>query len=196
MKFVGLTGGVGMGKSACSTLLEQRGIPVIDTDKLARELVEPGESALAEIRSSFGDQLLDASGALRRSEFARLVFSDPHARKRLEEILHPRIRERWKTQGSRWKAQQVQLGVVVIPLLFETKAEQDLDVTVCVACSAPTQLARLQSRGWPLEQIRQRIAAQMPAEQKMALSDFIIWNEADLDVHAAQLDRILNSLGG
>ncbi len=191
MQVLGLTGGIGMGKSACAGLLRARSIPLIDTDEVAREVVEPGQPALQEIEQSFGGTMLDSSGRLRRDELARLVFADSAARTKLEHILHPRIRERWRAQVERWQAESRPLTVVVIPLLFETGAEKELDRTVCVACSAATQRERLLARGWSDEEIQKRNAAQWPVEKKLALADYVIWTEGGMDVHAAQLERIL-----
>ena len=193
MIVLGLTGGIGMGKSACAQLLRQRSVPVVDTDDLAREVVEPGQPALAEIRAAFGPQLIDADGQLLRSDLALLVFSDPAARQRLEGILHPRIRELWRAQLEKWRSENLSVAVVVIPLLFETGAEAELDATICVACSPATQIERLSARGWSREQIDQRNQAQWPIEQKLAKADYVIWTEASLDLHAVQLDRILKT---
>lgn len=194
MKLLGLTGGVGMGKSACADLLVARGIPIVDTDLLARQIVEPGQPALAEVREAFGGDVIGEDGRLSRSRLARIVFVDPAARVRLERILHPRIRDLWHVQARAWREEGRPLGVVVIPLLFETQAERELDVTLCVACSSATQFKRLSARGWTPEQIEQRLSAQWPIERKMALANFVIWSEAGLDLHASQLDRILRSL--
>jgi dephospho-CoA kinase len=194
MQVLGLTGGIGMGKSTCAQLLAQRGVLVVDTDDLARQVVEPGQPALAEVIAVFGSQVADPDGRLRRDQLARLVFADPVARKRLEGILHPAIRARWRAQVEAWRAEGRSLVTVVIPLLFETGAETELDVTLCVACSAATQHQRLLGRGWSLEQIEQRIQAQWPTEKKIAAADYVIWTEAGLDLHAAQLDRILAAL--
>jgi dephospho-CoA kinase len=194
MKVLGLTGGIGMGKSASAQLLRERGLPVIDTDDLARQVVEPGEPALKEVEALFGSEIVGPDGRLIRSELARRVFADAEARKKLEQILHPRIRELWRAQVEAWRSEWHALGVVVIPLLFETGAEKELDATVCVACSAVTQVERLRTRGWSAEQMQQRIEAQWPVGKKIASADFMIWTEAGLDVHAAQLDRILLSL--
>ena len=180
-----------MGKSASAQLLRARGVPVVDTDDLARRVVEPGQPALAEIVAEFGPQVTGPDGHLRRDQLARRVFADPAALRRLEDILHPPIRRLWRTQMEAWLAEGRPLAVVVIPLLFETKAEAELDVTICVACSAATQQQRLGARGWPPEQIQQRLQAQLTAEMKMARADYVIWTEADLDVHAAQIERIL-----
>ena len=138
--------------------------------------------------------MVDADGRLRRGELARRVFADTAARQQLEHILHPRIRSAWLEQVAQWRAAGVPLAVVVIPLLYETKAEPEFDATLCVACTAGTQRARLLARGWPPEQIAQRLQAQWPAEKKMARANFVIWTEAGLDVHAAQLERILKIL--
>ena len=193
MKVLGLTGGIGMGKSASAALFRARGIPVVDTDDLARQVVEPGQPALAEVVAAFGPQITGLDGRLRRDELARRVFADSAARQRLEQILHPRIRTLWRAQMETWRAEGRPLAVVVIPLLFETKAEAELDLTICVACSDATQQERLRARGWTPEQIEQRLKAQWPTEQKMARADYLIWTEAGLDVHAAQIDRILGA---
>lgn len=185
-----------MGKSACGRLLGQREVPVIDTDLLARQIVEPGQPALAEVRRCFGPDMLDPQGRLRRGELARRVFADPAARRQLEAILHPRIRQLWRAQADAWRALDRPLVVVVIPLLFETGAEAELDATLCVACSAATQRERLLARGWSPEQIQQRLGAQWSVEQKVAKADYLIWTEGSLDLHAAQLDRILARLRG
>lgn len=194
MKALGLTGGVGMGKSTCAQLLRDRGLPVVDTDDLARQVVESGQPALAEVRQAFGDEIVGPDGRLRRGELARRVFADAAARARLENILHPPIRALWHAQVETWRAEGRPLAVVVIPLLFETGAEAELDTKICVACSAATQRARLLARGWSPEQIEQRVRAQWPIGQKIARADYLVWTEAGLDVHAAQLERILRLL--
>jgi len=165
---------------------------VIDTDVLARQVVEPGQPALAEIKLAFGNEVVASDGCLRRGALAGMVFSNPEARQKLERITHPRIHELWRAQIENWRAEKCPLAVVVIPLLFET-AETELDRVICVACSASTQLQRLQERRWSAEQIRQRIAAQWPVEKKMAGADFVVWSEGGVEVLAQQLDRILPS---
>jgi dephospho-CoA kinase len=194
MKVCGLTGGVGMGKSTAAEFLLARGAHIIDTDELARQLVQPGEIALAEIQNQFGKNLVAADGLLRRDELAKIVFSDAAAREKLEKILHPKIRERWLAQIEKWREENCQLAVVVIPLLFETQAESRFEKIICVACSAANQQQRLVRRGWTSEQIRQRIAAQMPIDQKIARADFVVWTDGGLDSHRQQLERILSRL--
>ena len=190
MKICGLTGGVGMGKSTAAEFLRGRGAQVLDTDKIARELVQPGQPALAEIQTQFGKKILAPNGELNRAELAKIVFADTAARKKLEEILHPRIRERWLAQIETWRKENCKLAVVVIPLLFETQAESHFDKIICVACSSANQQKRLLERGWSLEQIKQRIAAQMPIDQKIARADFVVWTDGAMDSHEEQIKRI------
>ena len=192
MKVFGLTGGIGMGKSAAEKILRERGVPVIDTDTLARQVVEPGQPAMREMQLAFGNEILTPDGSLNREALAGLVFKDVEARQKLEAITHPRIRLLWCEQVEQLRAEKKSLAVVVIPLLFETAAEKEFDRTICVACAAATQRERLQTRGWNGEQIRQRIVAQWPAEKKMARADFVVWSEGVLEVLAAQLVRILS----
>jgi dephospho-CoA kinase len=204
MMIFGLTGGLGMGKTTAARFLQERGAQIVDTDELARQLVQPGQPALSEIQAVFGKNIVAPDGQLRRDELARIVFADAAARKKLEAILHPRIQEHWLAQLETWRAapkrsdggrkENRALAVVVIPLLFETRAESHFDKIICVACSAAVQRERLLARGWTPEQIEQRIAAQMPVEQKIARADFVIWTEGALDAHARQLDRILTAL--
>jgi dephospho-CoA kinase len=194
MKLCGLTGGVGMGKSTAAGFFLRLGARVADTDDLAHELVRPGRPALAEIRSQFGDRFIAADGALKRGELAREVFSNPAARAKLEAILHPRIREQWQLQAQTWRKENCPLGIVVIPLLFETAAEAAFDKIICAACSPATQLERLRARGWAAEQIQGRIAAQLPVSEKIARSHYVIWTEGSLENHRRQVERIERQL--
>ena len=191
MKTIGLTGGIGMGKSMAAEILRTFSVPVVDTDDLARQLVQPGEPALAEISDAFGKSIITADGHLHRDELARLVFTDPTARQKLEAILHPVIRAAWLAQIETWRDESHPLAVVVIPLLFETQAESHFDKTVCVACCLATQHQRLLARGWKPDHIQQRMAAQWPVEQKISRADFVIWTEGTLAVHQQQLSQIL-----
>ena len=191
MKLFGLTGGIGMGKSTSASLLSLGGVPVIDTDVIAREVVEPGRSALTEIAAVFGRGMIDAEGKLRRAALAEIVFSAPEKLKTLEAILHPVIRDRWLGQAAIWRREGRAVGVVVIPLLFETEAQSHFEAIICTACSPRTQHERLRARAWPENQIQQRLAAQWPVEKKIAASNFVVWTEAAMELHRLQLQRIL-----
>lgn len=192
MKVIGLTGGIGMGKSASVELLAKRGVPVVDTDELARRLVEPGQPALQEILQAFGKEMIGPDGRLRRATLAQAVFAEKDKREKLEGILHPRIRDLWRARLLDWQREGRPLAVVVIPLLFETRAETEFDDVICVACTPEIQRQRLLNRGWTPESIEQRIAAQWPVAQKILRSNYVIWTEGDLDAHSRQLDRVLS----
>lgn len=179
-----------MGKSTSASLLSLGGLPVIDTDTLAREVVEPGRPALTEIAATFGPGLIDEAGCLRRAELAEIVFSSPEKLRQLESILHPIIRDRWLGQVEIWRRENRNAGVVVIPLLFETNDRSQFDAVICTACSPATQQERLRARGWPPDQIQQRLAAQWPVEKKIATADYVVWTEPALPLHRRQLERI------
>jgi dephospho-CoA kinase len=191
---LGVTGGVGMGKSTTARFLAAHGLPVVDTDDLARGLVAPGQPALAEIAARFGPGVLAADGALDRARLAAQVFAHDAARRDLEAILHPRIRAAWRAQAAAWRAEGRPAGAVVIPLLYETGAEAEFTAVLCTACAAATQAARLAARGWTPEQAARRLAAQWPAERKLALAAFVLWTEGAPEVHAEQLARVLAAL--
>ena len=191
MKLFGVTGGVGMGKSTSGAWLQKRGMPVADADAIARRLVEPGQPALTEIARAFGPSAILPGGGLDRGALARRVFADPAERAKLEAILHPKIRQIWQAEAEKWRATGCAAGAVVIPLLFETKAESSFDVIICVACCAASQFKRLQERGWSRAEIGLRLAAQWPVEEKIARADFVIWTDTTLEAHAAQLEKAL-----
>jgi len=190
MIFVGLTGGIGMGKTTVAEILRQRGVPVVDSDALARQVVEPGQPALAEIATRFGAEMIGPDGRLRREQLAQCVFSNEARRKELESILHPRIRQAWLGQAAAWRKEGQRRGVAVVPLLYEVDVVRQFECVICVACLAATQRERLQTRGWSEDQIRRRIQAQWPIEKKMAFADFVVWSEGSLDALARQLERL------
>ena len=195
MKLCGLTGGVGMGKSTAAGFLRQRGIPVLDTDMIARELVQPGQPALLEIQKIFGKEVVTELGELNRAELARLVFSNPIYRQKLEALLHPLIFERWQLRAERLRHEGMSVAFVDIPLLFETRVEDCFEKIVCVGCSPASQSLRLQERRWSLEAIQQRIAAQLSVEEKIRRSHFVVWTEGFPEIHARQIDLILERIG-
>ena len=190
-RVLGLTGGVGMGKSTAARLLKKAGLPVVDSDDLAREVVQPGTDALAEIAAEFGEGFLNTDGSMNRVKMASTVFQDDAARKRLEAIIHPRVRVGWEKQIEQWREQKRPVGVVVIPLLFEVDLQDSFDAVLCVACTANTQRARLRERNWSDDQIADRIAAQMDIAQKMNLADHVLWNEGTLKQLGEQLNGFL-----
>lgn len=179
-----------MGKSEAAAYLAERGVPVADTDLIAREVVGPGQPGLEKVKQAFGSAMIAEDGSLNRSALAEKVFADPQARERLEQILHPLIRQRWLSVVEKWRATGVKSGVVVIPLLFETGAEQEFARVICIACSARLQSARLHERGWNAEQVAGRLSAQWPIEQKIDRSHYVIWNDSSVEVLREQLGRV------
>jgi dephospho-CoA kinase len=180
-----------MGKSTAAGILLKLGVAVIDTDHIARDIVQPGQPALEEIKTQLGAQFVNETGELLRKELAAEVFRDSGKRSKLEAILHPKIRAIWFEAVQKWKQEDKQAAAVIIPLLFETDAQAAFSSTVCLVCSPDTQAQRLRRRGWSDTDIRSRIAAQWPVEKKIALSDYVVWTDTTLAVHEAQLKRLL-----
>lgn len=191
MILIGLTGGIGMGKTTVAAYWARRHVPVADTDAIAREVVAPGSPAFAEVIRVFGPDILTPEGNLDRARLAARVFAHPDERRRLEAILHPRIREAWQARVGLWREAGESIAAVVIPLLYETRAEAEFDHVVCVACQAATQRTRLRARGWDDAEIARRNAAQLPIEEKMARADHVIWTEGTLAATEAQAEALL-----
>jgi dephospho-CoA kinase len=195
---IGLTGGIASGKSTVAKQLTELGVVVVDADRLAREVVTKGSDALAEIVSAFGSEVLAADGGLDRERLGKRVFADPHARQRLNAIVHPRI-----ALLSAQRIQQAQLSatpyvVYEAPLLVETGAHLGMAALIVVAAPPNLQLDRIVTRdGLEPEAAGERLAAQAPLEAKLAVADYVIDNIADLSslhektkqVHAEILQR-------
>ncbi len=192
MELIGITGGIGMGKSVAGEILTQWGWHVLDTDQVARDVVAPGTPGLAEVVAHFGREILDAHGALRRGELGRRVFSDPVALAQLNALLHPRISAAWHQQLTAWRAAGVANAAVTIPLLYENGYEPEFPIVVCVACSAATQRDRLRARGWETDEIERRNRAQLPVTEKMKRATRVVWTEGSKSTHAAQWRKLLS----
>jgi dephospho-CoA kinase len=171
---VALTGGIGTGKSYVAGRLAAAGVPVVDADQLARDVVSPGRPALAAVVERFGPGVLDERGALRRAALAALVFADAEARRALEAIVHPAVRrgidEFFATLPS-----ATAVAVADIPLLFETGRAGDFDAVIVAACPPELQVSRVMARDGATEvEVRQRMAAQLPIEEKAKRADYVI----------------------
>ena len=190
---VGLTGGIATGKSTVSDLLQALGCVIIDADVLAREVVRPGEPALARVVAEFGD-VLRPDGTLDRAKVAAIVFAEPGRRRRLEAILHPAIRERFLARLDALERDGFD-GLVVFdaPVMIESGNEKNMDRLVVVVTDEATQRARLVARGADAADGERRIASQMPLADKARLADYVIDNSGDRaateartrEVHAA-----------
>ena len=184
---IGLTGGIGSGKSTVAALLAERGAVIVDADRIAREVVEPGTPGLAAVVEAFGDDVLTAEGALDRPALAAVVFGDAAARARLDGIVHPLVRAR-----SVELLEAVPADAVVvqdIPLLVESGQAGSFDLVLVVAADVETRVARLVQRGLLEADARARIAAQATDEQRRSVADVVLDNEGPPEHLAAQVDR-------
>lgn len=199
MKFtLGLTGGIGSGKSAASQWFEQHGIVVVDADVVAREIVEVGQPALLQIQQAFGDWVLQEDGTLNRRALREHIFQSNDARRILESITHPAIRQSIIQQLQDAQSPYV---ILVSPLLFETNQHELTDHTLLIDASIELQIQRAAQRDdQNIEQIHRIIATQMPREQKQQLADDIVLNDGHLEhlyahlqpLHEQYLQRALN----
>ncbi|MBQ6705736.1 MAG: dephospho-CoA kinase [Opitutales bacterium] len=181
---LGLTGGIGCGKSSVLPAFKKLGFAVIDTDKIASELhSEPATRRF--VRERFGEKALAEDGSVNKPALAKIVFSDKAALADLEAFMHPKIRAVW--QKKILNSAGGEKFVVEVPLLFEKNYESDFDATVCVAASEEIQLARLAQRGLPAVQARERIAAQLPLPEKVRRADFVIFNDGSREFLEAQV---------
>lgn len=196
MLVVGLTGGVATGKSIVANHLRQLGAPIVDADRLAREVVEPGEPALEQIKASFGPEVIDAQGRLDRKKLGQIVFQDAKARKTLEDILHPLIRERMHQELKRLEESGQKIAVCDIPLLYESRHSLKIvDKVVVVYAPKEAQKARLMERdGLTSEEADLRIAAQLPTEDKVAKADYVIDNSSGTASTLRQVERVWKEL--
>jgi dephospho-CoA kinase len=181
-----------MGKSTAAGILLKLGVAVIDTDQIARDIVQLGQPALEQIKAAFGPQIVNEKGELLRKQLAAEVFTDATKRQKLEDILHPKIREVWFAAAQQWRAEGRNTAAVIIPLLFETVAQNAFTSTICLACSEQTQKERLRARGWSDEELNSRIAAQFPIERKIALADYVVWTDTTVAAHEAQLRKLVS----
>lgn len=189
MFLVGLTGGIGSGKSAAASLFEELGAAVVDTDAIAHELTAPGGAAIESIRNAFGDEVIDARGALDRAAVRRQVFADASAKARLEAILHPMIRAEADRRSAAARAPYV---VLVVPLLVESGGYRSRVRRVAVVdCPEEVQVARVMTRsGLSAEEARAIMAAQVSREQRLAVADDVIDNGGDLAALRPQVEAL------
>ncbi len=194
MLLVALTGGVGAGKSTVAGLLAAHGAVILDADDLARRAVEPGTPGLAKLVDEFGPDVLDASGALDRTEMARRAFNDPDARRRLEAVVHPEVARMFAEEVEARRATD-DVVVYSVPLLVERRLADAFDVVVTVSAPLESRVARLVGSGRMTEEdARARAAAQVSDAEREAVADRIVSNTGDLDDLAAETDRLWDEL--
>lgn len=180
MLSVGLTGGIGSGKSEVARMFNQLGVPVIDADVIAHRLVQPGTSALSEVIDAFGEAILTPAGKLDRAKLASMVFNSPEMKKQLENILHPRVREQIKAYKDKYKNEPYIL--IVIPLLLESGQRDLVDRVLIVSTAESVRIQRVQARDDRSEQqIRAIIQNQVDDAERQAAADDSLDNNGTLE---------------
>jgi dephospho-CoA kinase len=191
----GLTGGLASGKGVVAARFSRRGLPVINADVLARDVVAPGSAGLAAVAAAFGPAVLAADGALDRKALGRVVFTDPDARQRLEAITHPRIQAEKRARVDVLAARGEPLACYEVPLLVEVGLTEELRPVVVVAATDAQQIERAMRRdGMTEAEARARLAAQWPLARKIAVADFVIRNDGSLAHAEAEADRVLEAI--
>jgi dephospho-CoA kinase len=191
MRVIGLTGGIGCGKSLAAQYFAELGALVVDADQLARAAIERGSDGFDEVVTMFGDGILK-DGNINRRALGDLIFKDPAAKKQLENIVHPFVRREFEEVVASLKGDQVL--VYEIPLLVETKAHEKFDVVITVESEMENRIARLRGRGMHISEIEGRIAAQATREQRIEVADFLIENDGSEDELLRQVENIWDSL--
>ena len=188
---VGLTGGIGSGKSAVADLFAERGILVVDTDAIAHSLTGAGGSAMPAIRQEFGDGVASSDGALDRAAMRKIVFADPNARKRLETILHPMIGRESQRQLAAGST-RTPYAILMVPLLIESgNPRERVDRIAVVDCAEATQIARVISRnGLARAEVKRILAAQATRAERLAAADDVIDNDGDIAALPGQIERL------
>jgi dephospho-CoA kinase len=188
---IALTGGIACGKSTVAEMLRARGWHVIDTDAIARRVLDPEEkvfTAYKNVVDAFGETILSADKSIDRKVLGRLVFADPALRARLNELTHPVIRSAWQHEREeRGRTHPTHHLAVMIPLLYECELQAHFRAVWCVGASRATQLRRLVDRGHTAAEAQQRIASQMPVAEKMARATVAFWNEGTVDALERQV---------
>ena len=194
MLLVGLTGGIGTGKSTVARMLEKRGAVVFDADVLARQAVAPGTPGFGQVVERFGPNVLAPGGGLDREALASIVFSDPAARRDLEGIVHPEVR-RMFAEGCEEYRDSDRVVVFSAPLLVETGMHTAFDLLIVVSAPVATQIERLmRDRGMAERDIQARIAAQLPLEAKAEVADILVDNEGSLEDLERRIERVWRDL--
>ncbi|HET6281245.1 MAG TPA: dephospho-CoA kinase [Polyangia bacterium] len=195
LKLIGLTGGIGSGKSTVARMIAELGVPVIDADQLARDVVAPGQPANADIALAW-PEVMNQDGTIDRKRLARVVFTDPAARARLEAITHPHIAALGAARTDELRRHGHNLAFYEATLLVESGRYKDLDGLVVVSTSKDNQLRRTTARdGATALDVQARIDAQLPSEDKLRVATYVINNDGDLEATRAQVAKLLADLG-
>ena len=193
---IGLTGGIATGKSTVSKMFRDRGAKIVDADQIAREVVEPGTIGVKRVAERFGQEFLNEKGEIDRKKLAALVFQDEQARKDLNSLLHPLIRQRMREDTERiFRLNPKAVVIWDVPLLFESQLTDQVDQVIVVYIPESLQIHRLMSRNQlTKEEAIRRIQSQWPIEKKKSLADYVIDNQGSLEKTERQVDQLWNYL--
>jgi dephospho-CoA kinase len=188
---LGITGGMGCGKSAAASMFERNGFHRIDSDAMVRDQVLPQPAVVAQVGERFGGSVLAKDGTIDRASLARHIFTNEDDRKWLEGLTHPLLFVLWRQALA---TDPAGAWVVEAPLLFEKNLENWFDFTVCVACAPEQQLARLEQRGLPHALAEQRISKQLPLARKIEQADYVLWNDGSVQFLQDQVTELIQAL--
>lgn len=191
---IGLTGSIASGKSTVSKMLEKKGYPIVDADLVARQVVEPGTETLKQIEELFGKRVIREDGLMDREKVGQLIFTDPANRKKLNDVIHPAIRQEMLRQRNALAEAGHEMIIMDIPLLFESRLQHFVDKILVVSVTEENQLERLMKRNGLSEQdARSRINSQLPMSVKAEGADAVIYNDGTIEETERQLNGILNN---
>jgi dephospho-CoA kinase len=190
---VAVTGGIACGKSLVIAYLRSQGFAVCDADDIAHRTMAPGGTVYDAVVESFGSNIVDDTGQINRDRLSAIVFSDPRQLTRLNELVHPVVRQ----EIGDWLSKQtsgVAAAFVEVPLLFEAGMAEGWDAIICVGCSDEVEKQRMRDRGLCEEDIEKRLSAQLPLQEKQNRSDFVIWNDGSRDELEQQISGVLKTI--
>lgn len=195
MKKVGLTGGIGSGKSTVARMLADEGFPVVDADQIAREIMEPGSPVLAQVAEVFGEDLIDDTGALNRAELAKRAFSSTEQTEKLNVLTHPAIRAESNRRFDEAEKAGARAVIYDMPLLVDLGLHHDMDMTVVVDVDVDERVRRLvDKRGLTEADARARIAQQVDDDTRRAAADIVVDNNGPLEALAAQVEKVVRMI--
>lgn len=188
---LGLTGGIGSGKTTVLSMIKKMGVHVIDSDTIVHNELKNNQSLLKKIRKKFGPSVFERNGTLNRKSLGHVVFRSTKDRRYLEKLIHPLVRDRIQKDLKKNKSR---LSVVDVPLLYESGWNHQFDAVIVVAASQKNRILRLKKRGLSLAEIKRRLAAQMPLEKKLKKADFVIDNNHSLKETKEQIQNLFHEL--
>lgn len=195
MKWYGLTGGIATGKSTVTSLLRKAGIQVLDADQIVQKIMEPGQLGWTKVRSEFGPDFFLQDGTYDRKKMAALVFQNPLELARLESVLHPLVQAEVSAERARLQSSGTAFALYDVPLLFEKKLQAQFDGVIVVSSDEASQIQRMkQQRGYSEEEVKRRLLAQRPLEEKVRAASFVVNNSGDLNQLGIEVRRLVNWL--